>query len=393
MLTTVAGTSLSFHVSKPEELEGAVRDVAAHADILWVGVETWTHDCLSAAREIERIRTVTDLAHRHDMGVAFGLHWQSLLPKENAIADCPFAGVVLKPEDGVFQKVRNWDFGSDEALAQFEARLRRLLDLVDRLVELYYQDEIVLGSPGPNFWYQPISTYWTSPTYSEESLASFRLYLTRQGFPEPSSTRFPATTVAVESGPKANDGLPGLKLDGEMGRLLQEDNDWPDSKLWNHWYAWRETLYARWLDVSTRVAAERWGDDPGWMGTLYVMPAHWAKAGLGQNLDRIAALKHVDFISAGYMSGTRFQAFKAAAEAGNKKWGATVELCHYGKREGCPPDAIKKTFREAVAAGASIINVYAGNNFRTDRPDPKDNGLYYMPAQVEAWDQCVREGK
>ena len=128
VLTTVAGTSLSFHVSKPEELEGAVRDVAAHADILWVGVETWTHDCLSAAREIERIRTVTDLAHRHDMGVAFGLHWQSLLPKENAIADCPFAGVVLKPEDGVFQKVRNWDFGSDEALAQFEARLRRHLD-------------------------------------------------------------------------------------------------------------------------------------------------------------------------------------------------------------------------------------------------------------------------
>ena len=48
-------------------------------------------------------------------------------------------------------------------------------------------------------------------------------------------------------------------------------------------------------------------------------------------------------------------------------------------------------FREAVEAGASVINVYAGNNFRTDRAEPQDNGLYYMPEQVTAWDECVHE--
>ena len=391
VITTVAGTSLSYHVAKPVELEGIIRDVAAHADILWVGVEGWDKDILSSPHKIERLQTVIDLAHKHGMGVAFGLHWHSLLPKDDELAECPFAGATLNPETGLPERTRRWRFGSDEARREFGARLTRLVELLDRPVEMFYQDEIIIGQPGQNFWYQPISTYWTSPTYTEEALASVRAYLAGQGYAETPEARFPVTTKAVEPGAAANEGLPAVPLTEANDHLLQEDNDWPGSPLWQHWYTWREIEYAKWLDTATTVAAEQWGGDSRWIGCFYIMPFHWAKTGLGQNLDCIAALEHLDFICSGYMSGTRFEPFRQAAEKAGKRWGATLELCHYGKREGQPPETIREVFREAVEAGASVINVYAGNNFRTDRAEPQDNGLYYMPEQVTAWDECVHE--
>jgi len=110
---------------------------------------------------------------------------------------------------------------------------------------------------------------------------------------------------------------------------------------------------------------------------------------LGQDLSLIAALPHVDFVSAGYNSGTHFDWFRHAASLVRKRWGTIVQLCTYGKREGTPPDTIRQTFRTAVEAGASLLHVYAGVNFFTRRKDPLDTGLYYMPEQVKAWQESV----
>ncbi len=390
VMTAVAGASLSYYQAKPEELEPAVRDIAAHAQLLWIGIPGWDKDCLKFAGEIERVQQLIDLAHKHGLEAAFGLHWSSLLPKEKELPNCPFAGETLNPEDGSFVKVGRWDFGSESSRQEFEARLRKLFALVDRPVEMFYQDEIIVGKPGKNFWYQPISTYWTSPTYSAQSLDSFRAYLKVQDYPGAAEAKFPVTTTAVEPGARANEGLPAVSLTEANRTRLQEDNDWPNSLLWKHWYTWREDLYARWLDTATTVATEACASNPHWRGCCYIMPVHWAKSGLGQNLDKIAALKHMDIICSGYMSGTKFQPFREAANRAGKQWGATLETCHYGEQEGIKPERIKEVFQAAVEAGAAIINVYAGANFRTDRRKPTKNGLYYMPDQVRAWDESVR---
>ena len=389
-ITTVAGASLSHHVAKPEEVEPAIRDIAGHAHVLWVDIPTWTKDCLNAPHEIVRVQQTVDLAHQHGLEVIFGLHWPSLLPRGDDLEAFPFAGERLNPEDGSLARTDNWDFGSEAARGEFEARLRRLFELVDRPVEMFYQDEIIIAQPGQNFWFQPISTYWSSPTYSEESLRSFRAYLAVEGYPDADEARFPVTTVAVEPGAQANEGLPAVPLTDDNRARLQEDNDWPHSPLWQHWYAWREDLYAAWMDTATTVATEACGANPGWRGCLYVMPVTWAKTELGQNLDKLAALPHMDILSAGYMSGTRFEPFRDAALRAGKRWGATLELCHYGKQEGIAPERIREIFRAAVEAGAAVINVYAGDNFRTARAEPRESGLYYMPEQVQAWDECVQ---
>lgn len=390
VITTVAGASLSHYVARPEEVEPAVLDIAGHADVLWVDIPTWTKDCLNAPHEIVRVQQIIDVAHEHGLEAIFGLHWPGLLPRDEEFEAFEFAGERLNPEDGSFARIANWDFGNEGARGEFEARLRRLFELVDRPVEMFYQDEIILGEPGRNFWYQPISTYWTSPTYSEESLRSFRAYLAAHDYPGADEARFPVTTVAVEPGAQANEGLPAVPLTDDNRARLEEDNDWPGSPLWRHWYAWREDLYAAWMDTATTVATEACGDNPGWRGCLYVMPVTWAKTELGQNLDKLAALPHLDILSAGYQSGTRFEQFREAALRAGKRWGATVETCHYGKQEGIAPERIREIFRAAVEAGAAVINVYAGDNFRTARSEPRESGLYYMPEQVRAWDECVR---
>ena len=67
-----------------------------------------------------------------------------------------------------------------------------------------------------------------------------------------------------------------------------------------------------------------------------------------------------------------------------------MELSHYGHPEGVAPQAIIDTFKANVEAGASLMLVYAGANFRTDRATPNDKGAYYMPAQVGAWQECIK---
>lgn len=388
VITTIAGPLLTYYSAKPEQLAGAVRDMSRHGDVLWVLIPTWSKDILNFQPEIERARQVIELCHSNDMAVAFMVSWHSLLPRGEELEACPWAGETLDPNTGEFKRAVRWDLGSEDAHAEFEKRVRRLFELIGGPVEMYVQDEVIVGSAGKNFWYQRISTYWTGATFSERSLRSFREYLAARGYPKADEARFPVTTTAKEASSEANEGLPAIPLNATNNARLQEDNDWPDSDLWRHWYAWREDLYARWLGTITTAAAEAWGGSPDWRGCFYVMPATWAVTGLAQNLDKIARLNHMDCICSGYMSGTNFEKFKVAAERAGKRWGITVELAHYGKQKGVDVAHIENVFKAGVEAGAAIVNVYPGTAFRIDRKEPRESGLYYMPEQIATWDKC-----
>ncbi|MGD9520005.1 MAG: hypothetical protein AB7W28_10890 [Armatimonadota bacterium] len=393
VFTAVAEPSLSYHVAKPEEVELAIRDLAPYFDIVWVRIPPWTKDILNHRPEIERAQQIIDAAHAAGMRVAFCFSWAGLLPRQSSIEAQgdgeQLFGKTLDPTTGALTTVEAWDYGSQAALDEFRTRCRRLFALVDRPAEMFVVDEEILATPGQNFWYCSISTYWTSPTFSRASLEGFRRFLAERGAANAAEARFPVTTEAVEPSGKANEGLPAVPFTESNRDLLVADNGWPDSDLWVAWYQWRNELYARWLDTVCEEAKSRWADAPEWLGTCYVMPDSWAVKGLGQDLGLIAMQPNVDIVCAGYNSGLHFDWFKHAAAEAGKKWGSVVQLCTYGKAEGTAPDVIRQTVRTAVEAGASVLHVYSGDNFRTGLRDRRDSGLYYMPEQVEAWKQSV----
>lgn len=90
-------------------------------------------------------------------------------------------------------------------------------------------DELILISPGENAHIHRMSAYWTSPTYSETALKSFRSFLRERNFPGADQAKFPVTTREVKANPKANMGLPAIPLDAENRTFLEEDNQWSDS--------------------------------------------------------------------------------------------------------------------------------------------------------------------
>jgi len=398
LITQILGTTLSDSPNQsPAVLEQAVKDISNKGFTLsWdASPPSWTCDILQNDGHLAHLRRCAKLLHAHGVGVAFGFSWTILLPGESsaALEALPWAGEALNPETGAFHKT-NWDFGSEEARQEFVRRSRTLFEAVGEPFEMFFADEVLVGSPGDNYDCQRISTYWTSPTYSIESLAGFRAYLARVGYVGAKTARFPVTTIAVGKSGKANAGLPAVPLTDANRERLVADNDWPDSPLWRHWYAWREDVYAAWLDAATTTAHETWGHRPQWLGCMYVMPQCWRVTGVGQNIEKIIAQPHVDYLVSGYMSGWSFQDVKSAAEQAGKHWGVAVDLSHYGTAKGSDPHGIRQTFKAAVEAGASLVTCYAGCNFRTDRKNPteelRNTGCYYMPEQIAAWTDCIQ---
>ena len=397
VITQILGTSIRYNSKLDDKaLAAAVRDIADKGfTVSWdASPASWAHDLLNRPKRLAHIRRVAKLIHAKGMGVAFGFHWYSLLPRSRnkAFKTCPWAGETLDPTTGALVR-KNWDFGSEAARQEFIRRSKALFAAVEEPFEMFYCDEVILAKAGPNAHRQRISTYWTSPTFSAEALKSFRAYLAKAGYAGSAVARFPVTTRQAPKSDRANAGLPAVPITDANRDRLTPDNNWPDSPLWKHWYAWRENLYAAWLDGVTTAAYETWGHRPQWLGCLYEMPWHWAVTGLGQNLDKIAALPHVDYVVAGYLSGARFAAVQAAAKRAGKRWGIQVELCRYGQAEGRSPDEIRRRFKRAVEAGADTVTCYAGSNFRRDRmaPSPRrrKTGLYYMPVQTAAWADCI----
>ena len=403
VLTQILGTCLDYTNPPPADgvVEQALTDLSGHGfSMSWDAAPApWTRGLLENQGQLSYCRMMADKLAQRGMGTVFVFPWSCLLPIRRDAAQVAWVGKTLNPATGAFEtdeESPQWNFGSDTARAAFVARSRALFRAVGPF-NMYLSDEQIMASPGDNSPHvNRMSTYWTSPTYSKEALGtveapgSFRNYLAAKGYPGAATARFPVTTVAVAASSKANMGLPAVPLNDGNADRLQADNEWPDSALWRHWYGWRTEVYKEWVDGVTTAAHDIWGGQRDWQGCAFAAPYYWYDAALGLDAEKIAGVPHVDYLVAGYFSGTNFQAVKSAALKHGKRWGGMVELSHYGQREGVAPQRIIDTFRANVEAGASLMLAYAGANFRTDRGTPSDNGAYYMPEQSAAWDACIK---
>jgi len=344
---------------------------------------------------INTSQRLINLLHTNDIDVHYSISWPNLLPSDPVTNTPEFVGQVLNKENYAFEyeKTPGWDFGNEKARAAFTNRCRGLFEKVGP-VEIFIIDEVVMAASGEEFWCKPISTYWTSPTYSKASLAAFQKFLAGKGFPGAKTAKFPVTTIEVKPGTNCNMGLPAIKIGESNQDRLVADNKWPKSPLWKYWYEWRTELYVQWIDGITTVAYDVWGKNPKWQGCVISQPPSWYTKELGIDLEKLAKVKHLDYLVCGYAGGVNYQKIKAAAKRNGKKWGGMIQLGSYGESAGKDPADIINLFKQLVKDGASIIYVYPTVAFQTNRknlpPEERKNGLYYMPEQVAAWETCVK---
>ncbi|HJN14052.1 MAG TPA: hypothetical protein QGH10_01105, partial [Armatimonadota bacterium] len=340
VITQILGTSLDY---RQPALDQAVIDQAL-TDLSDQGFSAdwdaspapWTPRLLENQGQLDYCRAMAAKLIEHGLGTVFVFSWRRLLPAD---AEAEWLGETLNPATGAFEidaETPRWNFGSATARGAFATRSKALFKAVGPF-QMLVCDEQVMAAPGGNSPHaNRMSTYWTSPTYSKQALGStdapgsFRHYLAAAGYPEAATAKFPVTTEAVEPGPGANMGLPAVPLNADNGDRLQADNEWPDSPLWQHWYAWRADVYAEWIDAVTTAAYGVWGERSDWQGCAVSAPQYYYDPALGLDVDKIAGVPHVDYVVAGYYSGTQFQAVKTAALRHGKKWGGMVELSHYG---------------------------------------------------------------
>ena len=403
VITQVLGSKLDYRQPPPTPalIERVLADLASHGfSMSWdANPAPWTQGLLENTNQLAYCRTMAARLSRHGMGAVFGFSWRRLLPRRPDDAQRAWFGEVLDPASGEIgpdPKSPRWNFGCAQARAVFASRARALFGAVGPF-HMFLSDEQIIASPGGNSPHvNRMSTYWTSPTYSMAALGradapgSFRHYLAAAGYPGAATARFPVTTAKVEASSTANEGLPAVPISDGNADRLQADDGWPDSTLWKHWYGWRTEVYKEWVSLLMTAAHDTWGDQPQWLGCAFAAPYYWYDPALGLDLDKIAGIPGVDYVVAGYFSGMNFQAVRRAALRHGKKWGGMVELSHHGHPEGVAPRKIIDTFKANVEAGASIMLVYAGANFRTDRRDPDPKGACYMPEQVAAWDECIK---
>ena len=348
-----------------------------------------------SAQRINASQRIVNLLHLNKIDVHFTISWPNLFLPDPVKRTPEFIGQVLNKESGAFEyeKTPNWDYGNEKARTIFINRCRDLFEKIGP-VEIFIIDEVVMAAPGDEFWSKPISTYWTSPTYSKASLASFQKYLVQKGFRGAKTARFPVTTIEIKPGTNCNMGLPAIKIGEANQDRLVADNDWPSSPLWQYWYEWRTELYVQWIDGITTVAHEVWGKNPKWQGCVFSSPPWWYSKELGVDLDKLVNVQYLDYLVCGYTGGVQYQNIKAAAQRNGKKWGGIIELGRYGQPTGQAPDDIIRIFKQLVKDGASIIYVYPTVAFQTNRKnlsaEERKNGLYYMPEQIAAWETCVK---
>jgi hypothetical protein len=400
VITIILGTGLRIH-RKPTDamIENAAESLAkAGFSLTWAASPAAsTKNILNKPAELAHEQKVAAVFRKHGIGIAYGLHWHSLLPVRSK-TNAPLFGEVLDPKTGDFGTIKSrrgkrekWNYGSEKALQEFARRAKMLLKKIGP-IEMFYADEITLARPGKGMD-KRISTYCSSPTYSREALEAFRKYLAEKKFPGAEKAKFPVTTIAAKPSKKANMGLPAIKIGNSNKDRLVEDNNWPHSKLWKHWYKWRVQIYTRWLDTITTLAYEANKKNKNWLGGIYEMPVHWMVPELGQDLKQIVKLPHVNYVVAGYTTGQRYAKVKKIADAAGKKWGLQVEVSRYRRSTGMPVDYIEKTFKGAVKDGASLITCYAGSSLITSNvkvsKGHRKNGWYYMPEQAKTWNSCI----
>lgn len=397
-IISILGAILDYEKDNPTLEKQVVRDIAGRGITgCWdASPQTWDGPGMAEnPKRIARSQRLIDLLHQNNLDVHYCVPWGCLMPADpgkNPPEWLTFQG--LKKETGELVTATGFDYGNEKSREFFMNRCRELFKKVGP-VEMFMVDEVIMAEPGDDCHVKTVSTYWSSPTYSPACLASFRNFLAKKGYPDAQTAKFPVTTVEVKPSNSCNMGLPAIKITRANQDRLIADNQWPNSPLWKHWYDWRSELHAKWVDAITTAAWEVWGNgkNPKWQGCAFNAPPHWYVPGLGPDPEKLAKLKHLDYIDSGYFGRLNYGKIKEVALRNGKKWGGTVELAYYGRPQGNPPGDIITRFKQMVNDGASIIFLYPTTAFQTNRdhlPEAqRTNGLYYMPEQIAAWKTCA----
>ena len=347
----------------------------------------WEKDVLNHPKRLQFYRDAAEIVRKNGIGVAMGLAPATLLPVKNAEH---WHAAALNPKTGRRLTRKDWDFANPLAMKELEKYYARYMKAL-KPREIFFVDELILISPGENAHIHRMSAYWTSPTYSETALKSFRSFLRKRNFPGADQAKFPVTTREVKANPKANMGLPAIPLDSENRTFLEEDNQWPDSPLWQAWYEWRENLLARVCELQIRLAEDIFSDNPDWQGTMVSAPDFWFCRETGLNPARIAEIPQLKYLVAGYMGSHNVAKLKPSALKNGKLPGGMVELTCYGSANSVSKEQICKNFARQVREGARLMLFYPLANFNQKRTSEKLKkiGMDYRPEQVKAWEDCI----
>ncbi len=388
VLTVALGDEF-YYGTKLEQIEEFYQKIrGSGVNLSWAGnPPSWETGVLEKPEYLQFYRDVADIARANGIGAALGVHAESLLP---AAGREKWFGALLDPKTGLRMASKSWDFANPEAMTELARRYEEFMNAV-KPREMYFVDEQILISPGNDAHIKRMSAYWTSPTYSQAALESFRKFLSGRNFPNAAQTGFPVTTGMVEPGPKANMGLPAVPISSKNEDYLTPDNNWPDSDLWRAWYDWREELLTELYRVQIVAAEKVFSGNPRWQGVMVSSPTFWFCRETGLSAAKVAAIPELKYLVAGYMNGRNLLTLKPHARKNGKLLGGMIELSIYGNKQSPAPDTVLKNFKYQIENGARLMLLYPLANFNPTRQSEKqhENGMDYRPAQVELWKQCA----
>lgn len=359
-------------------------------DADWSGPEAWRSGCWEDFENLEFVRWTNGLLRENGIKVILNIAPNSFYGSK--VRDEEFMhGQTLNPETGLREaKYHSLDMASAEAMNEFLRRLQQYIYSTGPY-EGFIIDEVVLIAFGENWDERTQCMYWTSPTYSDAALASFRRFVQEKNLlPDAQSIRFPVTTVFKERGDKYDADLPAVPLTEENSAYLQADNDYPNSPLWQAWFDWRVQLLTDYHQKQFSLVRKILDKTPGWLGCFSSAPNLWYTRESGLDKERIAALPELDWLVSGYCSGMRLETLKDAADKNNKKLGGMIELSRYGIPEA--RKNLKDELQFQVEKGARCFLFYPLANLNPERNEQgfKDDGRAYNPEAVKNWEECVQ---
>lgn len=360
-------------------------------DISWVGCPPGWDEGIADNQNLQNYyQACANIARKYGIGAGLTLHSQSLLPYRNK--ETSWQGQTLDPKTGDRVIAKKWDLANPVAFAELTSRQEKFLKAMAPR-ELYVIDEVLLMGTGVNAHINRMSAYWTSPTYSDAALASFREFAKNNPqYQLPADVKFPVTTVEQPISQKYNAGLPAVAITEKNSSFLQEDNNYPDSNLWKAWCDWRSDLLTQKYAMQIKLANEIFSDNPNWRGTMISSPTFWFNAVSGLDAEKVAKIPGLTYLVAGYMNGRNIAKLIPYAKKNNILAGGMIELSVYGNEKGANQEPLLANFTNQINAGAKLMLFYPIANFDIEKKDnlsERKIGLDYRPEQVENWAKCV----
>ena len=356
-------------------------------DAVWSELH-WRPGHWNSPEYIEYTNRTNRIIRSHGIKVLLAVGPKGLLsPEDDGTA---MKAWWLDPKTGKrMEKEGTWDYASPVAMAEFMRRLEQYIEAT-KPYEGYIIDEVIMISCGKDADTKRMSMYWTSPTYSDAALASFRQFVgERNLLPEPEKVKFPVTTQEREPSDRWNMGLPAVPITPENSSYLIEDNDYAESPLWQAWMAWRVEVLTQFHAMQYKLAVKLLSDNPGWVGCISSAPNYWYCTETGLDKYRIAAIPELDWLISGYCSGMQLLTLKDAADKYGKKLGGMIELSRFNQRE--PLADRLNGFKFQVEHGAKCMYFYPLSNLNPERTEEQyiNEGRGWQPSTVETWQQCV----